>query len=278
MGSTNYKLRFWGVRGTVPTPSADRLGYGGNTPCAAVQLADDEYLILDCGSGVRLLGSEVEKRRARQATRFHIFLSHYHLDHVEGMALFPPLYDSANTITFHSFAPEGRTIRGVLEALVSPPYFPVPLSGAPATVKFEEVGRESVRIGNVVVDSLPLRHPDGCVAYRLEHAGRRIVYATDHEHGDPETDRALVEFTKDAEYLIYDATYMQAEYEALRRGWGHSTWYAAVQIARAARVRHLVLFHHHPEHTDTQLAEVERVAQEEFPTTFAAREGMELEF
>jgi phosphoribosyl 1,2-cyclic phosphodiesterase len=278
MGAKNYKLRFWGVRGTVPTPSADRLAYGGNTPCAAVEIAEDEYLILDCGSGVRLLGSEVEKRRARRATRFHIFLSHYHLDHVEGMALFPPLYDSANSITFHSFAPAGRTIRDVLTSLVAPPYFPVPLSGAPATVSFEEVGRGPVRIGDITVDSLPLRHPDGCVAYRLEHAGRRIVYATDHEHGEAETDRALEAFAAGAEYLIYDATYMQAEYEALRKGWGHSTWYAAVQVARAAAVRNLVLFHHHPEHTDAQLAEVERISQEEFPATFAAREGMELEF
>jgi ribonuclease BN (tRNA processing enzyme) len=125
---------------------------------------------------------------------------------------------------------------------------------------------------------MALHHPDGCLAYRLEHAGRTLIFATDHEHGDPAIDAALIEFSRGAEYLIYDATYLPPEYESLRRGWGHSTWYAAVAIARAASVKNLVLFHHHPDHTDDELEAVERVARAEFPATVIAREGMELPF
>jgi ribonuclease BN (tRNA processing enzyme) len=130
----------------------------------------------------------------------------------------------------------------------------------------------------VTVSSLPLNHPDGSLSYRLEHGDRRIVYATDHEHGDDPTDQALVRFSEEADYLIYDAMYQETEYDELRRGWGHSTWYAAVQTARAARVKTLVLFHHHPEHSDEELDEILRRARDELPSVEIAHEGLELPF
>ena len=278
MTSQELRLRFWGVRGTVATPAADKLRYGGNTACAAVAVTDDTYVVLDCGTGVRLFGSACETARAGRPTRYHVFLSHYHLDHVEGLALFMPLYDPASHITFSGLAPQGRTVRDVLEALVAPPYFPVPLSGAPARVDFRAVDDAPVDIGPLRVTAMPLCHPDGSIAYRLEHAGRRIVFATDHEHGNEAFDRRLVAFSRGADYLIYDATYMESEYETLRKGWGHSTWYAGVAVAREAGVGSLVLFHHHPEHTDDQLDAMERIARAEMPSAVVAREGMELPF
>jgi phosphoribosyl 1,2-cyclic phosphodiesterase len=278
MASADLRLRFWGVRGTVATPAADKLRYGGNTACAAIELADDQYIVLDCGTGVRHLGTSVAAKRPGRPKRFDIFLSHYHLDHIEGLALFPPLYDPASTITFHGFPTGGRPVREILETLIAPPYFPVPLSGVPATVAYRDVDGSRVDVGGMLVDSMTLCHPDGSVAYRIDHEGHRVVFATDHEHGTEAVDRQLVEFCRGVDYLIYDATYMQAEYESLRKGWGHSTWYAAVQIARRAEVKSLVLFHHHPEHTDDQLDAMERVAREELPTAKVAREGMELAF
>ena len=278
MGSNEYRLRFWGVRGTVATPEPDKLRYGGNTPCAAIRVAEDEFLILDCGTGARVLGAAIAKQRAGRPTRYHVFLSHYHFDHVEGLSLFQPLYDPASTIIFHGFASDGRSVRGNLEMLIAPPYFPVSLSGAPASVQFKDVDGSAFSVADLRVDSMPLSHPDGSVAYRISHGDRRLVFATDHEHGVEEVDRALVAFCRGADYLIYDATYMQAEYEALRKGWGHSTWYAAVQVARTAEIKTLILFHHHPEHTDAQLDEIERVARLELPTALVAREGMELVF
>ncbi len=278
MAGTVHRLRFWGVRGTVATPEPDKLRYGGNTACAAIELAEDEYLILDGGTGVRMLGSTIAKKRAGRPTRYNVFLSHYHFDHVEGLSLFQPLYDPASTIIFHGFASDGRTVRRNLETLIAPPYFPVSFAGVPASVHFKDVDGSSFEVGDVLVDSMPLSHPDGSVAYRLSHGSHRLIFATDHEHGVEAVDKALVEFCREADYLIYDATYLQAEYETLRKGWGHSTWYAAVQVARSAKVKTLVLFHHHPEHTDDQLDEVERVARLELPTALVAREGMELVF
>src|SRR5262245_65658738 len=108
---SGYRLRFWGVRGTVATPEPDKLGYGGNTACAAIRVSDDEILILDCGTGVRALGAALARERAGKPTRYHVFLSHYHFDHVEGLSLFQPLYNPAITITFHGFASDGRRIR-----------------------------------------------------------------------------------------------------------------------------------------------------------------------
>jgi phosphoribosyl 1,2-cyclic phosphodiesterase len=278
MESREHRLRFWGVRGTVATPEPDKLRYGGNTACAAIRIADDEVLILDCGTGARIFGAAIAKERRGRPTRYHVFLSHYHFDHVEGLSLFQPLYDPASTITFHGFASDGRTIKQNLETLIAPPYFPVRLAGAPAKVHFKEVDGSTFQVADLTVESIPLSHPDGSVAYRVTHGNRKLIFATDHEHGVEAVDRALIEFCRGADYLIYDATYMQAEYEALRKGWGHSTWYAAVQVARSASVKTLILFHHHPEHTDEQLDEMERIARLELPTATVAREGMELEF
>jgi phosphoribosyl 1,2-cyclic phosphodiesterase len=276
MTASSYKLHIWGARGTVPTPSPEKLRYGGNTSCLSVALGDSEHLILDCGSGLRLLGNSLAQRTGNAPGRYDVFFTHYHFDHIVGLPLFQPLYNPNSTVTFHGFEARGRSVREILEHLISPPYFPVTLADVPAKVEYSTIDGDPVKVRNVKVCSLPLNHPDGCLAYRLERGDRRIVYATDHEHGETETDEALVRFSENADYLIYDATYLPPEYETLRRGWGHSTWFAAIQIARAARVKSLVLFHHHPEHSDDELEKVLRVAREELPSTEIAREGMEL--
>jgi phosphoribosyl 1,2-cyclic phosphodiesterase len=272
-----YTLRFWGVRGTVPTPSPHMLRYGGNTSCIGVSLGPHEQIILDCGSGLRLLGNDLAAAKSGgPGGSFHVLLSHYHLDHIEGIPFFHPLYDPASRFTFHGFEAEGRSVREILQTLISPPYCPVSLAGVPSTVRYVTVDGTPLVFGDVEVRSLPLNHPNGSLCYRLTREGRHIVFATDHEHGEPETDEALIRFSRDAEVLIYDATYLRAEYEELRRGWGHSTWYAAVQLAKAAGVKRLILFHHHPDHTDDDLDAVLRVAREELPATEIAREGMEI--
>jgi len=278
MTSARFHLRFWGVRGTVPTPFPDRLRYGGNTPCAAVALGDDAFLVLDAGTGLRVMGHTLLQAGRNKNLRFDIFLSHYHFDHLEGLSLFPALYEAGCHIRVHGASTLDRTVGDVLRTLVAPPYFPVALTGAPAGVDFHVLNGEPVQVGALTVATLPLRHPDGCTAFRLEHPGGRLVFATDHEHGDEVVDRSLVEFARDAAVLVYDATYEPAEYEEMRRGWGHSTWYAAVQTALAAKVRRLVLFHHHPEHTDDQLDAIQQLARQEFPDTDMAREGMEVPF
>lgn len=272
------KVRFWGVRGSVSTPTPENLGYGGNTSCLSLSLAPDRHIVLDCGTGIRLFGNSLGgERRTGVPMQFDILFSHYHLDHIEGLPFFSPLYDPLARITFHGFATGGKTVKEILQGIVAPPYFPVPLMEAPSQLSFVTVdGSSTLEFGDVRVDVLPLTHPNGSLSYRMERAGRRIVYATDHEHGVEATDSALIRFSEGADYLIYDATYVPSEYEMLRRGWGHSTWYEGVHVARAAHVKTLVLFHHHPGHTDTQLEAVLRVAREELPSVEIAREGMEL--
>lgn len=274
MDSNERKLDIWGARGTVPVPYGDRLRYGGNTICLASRVAPDHYLVLDCGSGARRLGHEIVTQRVGERTRVDLLFSHYHFDHIEGLPLFNPLYDERVDLRIHGFAPEGRSLRSTLEGLITPPYFPVRLSGTPASIEYLELDDAPFEVGDVTVRTLPLNHPDGCIAYRLERAGRSVVFATDHEHGDPEVDAALLEFARGTDHLIYDATYVPAEYESLRKGWGHSTWYAAVATARDADVGRLVLFHHHPDHSDDDLDEILQIARGEFPETVMAAEGM----
>lgn len=271
-----YRLTFWGVRGTVPTSSSGQMRYGGNTSCLAADLGEAGHLVLDCGTGLRLLGNRMTGQPGPQ--RYHIFLSHYHLDHVIGIPFFHPLYDKNTTITFYGFSPGGRPIRDVLEGLMTPPYFPVELKKVPSKVDYVTTDGETRKVGDVTVSALGLNHPNGCHAYRLEHGDRRIVYATDHEHGVKETDDALVRFAAGADHLIYDAMYQEKEYEHLRRGWGHSTWYAAIRIALSAKAKNLVLFHHNPDHTDEELERILRLAREEVPNAQIAAEGLELEF
>ena len=276
MNALSYGLRFWGVRGTVATPAADRLRYGGNTICLAARLAEDEYLVLDGGTGLRHLGAAIRAERAGKPTTIHLLFSHYHFDHIEGLPLFMPLYDRNSRIIVRGCAPRRISLRDTLEQLIQPPWFPAALAGSPAALEYEEIDGRPIAIRDVTVNTLPLNHPDGSIAFRLDHAGRRIVFATDHEHGDPKVDAALTGFCEDADHLIYDATYIPSEYESLRRGWGHSTWYAAVALARASRLKNLVLFHHHPEHSDDELEKILALARSEFPNTTLAREGDEI--
>jgi len=271
-----YKLRIWGARGTVPSPSAKLLRFGGNTSCLAVSLPEREHVILDCGSGLRHFGRSLAPNPDGLTTRFNIFLSHYHFDHVEGLPLFQPLFDPHSTIRIHGPSSCGMDVKQILEGLIRPPYFPVTLADVPSTIEYVDSVGPPVVIGDVTVDSMPLNHPDGSYSYRLRRANRSIIYATDHEHGEEATDRALVEFARGAAHLIYDATYEPAEYDEFRRGWGHSTWYEAVQTAIAAKVENLILFHHHPDHTDDELEGVLEFAQKEFPRTMICHEGLEL--
>ena len=276
MGQAAYKFRFWGARGTIPCPSLDKLEYGGNTSCIEIDLGDGEHVILDCGSGLRPFGASLASRD-QPSRRFHLFLSHYHFDHLEGLPLFGPLYDARNEIAVYGADSCGKDVKTILQSLVQPPYFPVTLADVPSQPSYHKLNGEPVQIRDLTLSTVPLNHPDGCLSFRIDRGDRRIVYATDHEHGNEAIDDALVRHAEGADYLIYDATYEPAEYEEMRKGWGHSTWYAAVQTAMQAKVKNLILFHHHPDYADSELSRVVEIARREFPTTIASREGLELD-
>jgi len=278
MENHKYIARFWGARGTIPCPSSDKLRFGGNTSCLQIDPGGSEQFIFDCGSGFRNFGASLAKLESEKRPRkFHIFFSHYHFDHLEGLPLFGPLYDERSEITIYGADSCGLQVQQILERLIRPPYFPVTLADVPSQPQYVQLTGDPIQLAELKISTAPLNHPDGCLSFRIQRGERSIVYATDHEHGIEKIDLGLIEHAKNADHLIYDATYEPAEYEEMRRGWGHSTWYAAIQTALAAQVKNLLLFHHHPDYSDEELARVIEIAQREFPATAASYEGLELE-
>jgi len=266
------RLRFWGVRGSTPSPGKDKLVYGGNTPCVEIRTSSDQVLVFDGGSGIRELGHHLASEFAGQDLSLHLFLTHFHWDHIQGIPYFQPLFSPSTRLDVYSWIPAGETQR-VLEDQMRSPYFPVSLAYGSPKLSFAQMRSERRKIGDVSVESFPLNHPQGAYGYRIEASGKSIVYATDLEHGDARLDRVLRDYASGADVLIYDAQYNDEEY-ASHRGWGHSTWREATHVARDANVGKLFLFHFDPTHTDERVAESERLAAVEFEGARAAREGL----
>lgn len=268
------RLRFWGVRGSTPSPGQDKLVYGGNTPCVEIRTASNQILVFDGGSGIRELGQQLAAEFAGKDFSLHLFLTHFHWDHIQGIPYFAPLFSPATRLHVHSWTPAEET-RHVLERQMQAPSFPVPLADAGAKLSYAQLKSERVKIGDVSIESFPLNHPQGAYGYRIEAGGKSVVYATDLEHGDAGLDRVLRDHAAGADVLIYDAQYNDGEYAA-HRGWGHSTWREATHVAQDAGVKKLFLFHFDPAHTDARVAESERQAAEKFAGACAAREGSEI--
>ena len=246
----------------MPTPVAENLGFGGNTACLTIRYDDQPFLIFDAGTGMRVLGSSLA-----DDAQVQLFLTHFHWDHIQGIPFFAPIHHPESTATIHSSA-EPADLERILAAQMKPPYYPVEM---PAGLRYQKIAAPTC-IGSVVIRPFPLHHPNGATGYRVESPDASIVYASDHEHGDPSADSILRDYAHEADILIYDAQYTPEEYEH-RRGWGHSTWREAVQLARSANVKRLILFHHDPTRTDQQIDAIVTDARAEFKNTTAAKEG-----
>jgi phosphoribosyl 1,2-cyclic phosphodiesterase len=272
------KLSFWGVRGSTPTVDPATWRYGGNTPCLEFVAPDGTQFILDCGTGLRMLGSRWAMPDATHGGEAHIFVTHYHWDHIQGVPFFAPLYAPQNQFHFYSFRSKylGRdSLKQVFETQMAQPYFPVDLSAMCAKRKFQEVeGGESFTIGENKVTARWLNHPQGCLGFRIETPAGTVVYATDNEPGDAKLDANLLELATGADIFINDAQYTPEQLASTRRGWGHSSWLEGVHTARHAGAKTLVLFHHDPDSTDRMVDSILRQAREDFDSVFAASEGM----
>jgi phosphoribosyl 1,2-cyclic phosphodiesterase len=264
------EVRIWGARGSVPTPAAENLRVGGNTACVEVKAAGGESFIFDAGTGIRNLGL-ARAAHPDQQRDLHIFLTHFHWDHLQGLPFFTPLYSAENTITFHSAWPAGH-LRNVLSGQMTNPYFPVRFDLLAAKMNFAQIEAAPACFGDVEIASFKLHHPGGACGYTIDTAGARVVYATDHEHGYASADARVLAAARGADVLIYDAQFTPEEYPA-HQGWGHSTWLEATRIAATAGVKQLVLFHHDPGHTDDDMQSILDQARREFPNTSLAIEG-----
>jgi phosphoribosyl 1,2-cyclic phosphodiesterase len=269
------KIRCWGTRGSIPSPGPSTLRYGGNTSCVEVRLDDGTLLILDAGSGIRPLGATLG------AVNATLLLSHYHWDHIQGMPFFTPCYlpDARIDVWGPEFNGEGPD--ELLTGQMLAPYFPAPASEWRGIRGFHLMREnEPISIGGAHIRAGRLCHPGLTYGYRIEHQGRVFAYCSDNEPdvATPEDLAAIVELVHDADVLLHDCQYTEAEY-ILRRRWGHSTPRQAAYIASAGRVHRLMLFHHEPAHSDEALealADEARALSDGFEVLIA-REGQVIE-
>ena len=271
------RIKFWGVRGSTPTPQAENLRYGGNTSCVEVRLGDQIY-IFDCGTGFRVLGHELEREFGDRPFSAHVFVSHFHWDHIQGMPFFQPLYNSPKSqFIFHS-SRQTRSLEQVFAEQMASPYFPVGLDHMKGAKRdFQNIENGCLPMGDgIQIKTAWLNHPQGCMGFRVETKEGVLVYATDNEPGDANFDKAVRKLAEGADVLIYDAQYLPEEYEARRRGWGHSHWREAVNVVMESGAKELILYHHDPDHTDAIVDKVVADARNYYPKVRAAAEGMEI--
>ncbi len=270
------RVKFWGVRGSTPTPQAENLRYGGNTSCVEVRV-DGQMFVFDCGTGFRNLGKSLNAEFAGKAISAHIFLSHFHWDHIQGIPFFAPLYENReNHFVFHS-SNRSRGLQSALEKQMSDPYFPVDMSEMAAHRNFANIEEDRIAFDQCTIESKWLNHPQGCLGFRIETPEKVIVYATDNEPGHPVFDKNVRKLAEGADVLIYDAQYLPEEYEAKKRGWGHSHWREAINIVMESGAKELVLFHHDPDHDDSLIDKVVKTARDHYPKVTAAAEGMQID-
>ncbi len=268
-------IKFWGVRGSTPTPQLENMRYGGNTSCVEVRVNGHIY-VFDCGTGFRNLGKQLVTEFQNQPIYAHIFISHFHWDHIQGIPFFSPLYESPDNYFFFHSSSRTRGLQRAIEEQMADPYFPVDMSEMAAHRHFYDIEEDRIAFDDCVVQSLWLNHPQGCLGFRIETDQGIVVYATDNEPGHPVFDKNVRKLAEGADVLIYDSQYLPDEYEAKKRGWGHSHWREAVNIVMESGAKELVLFHHDPDHSDGCIDSIVQKAQEYYPKVRAASEGMEI--
>jgi len=275
-------VRVWGARGSLAAPGPATVGYGGNTPCVELELADGTTLILDAGSGIRELGQRLVER---DPGALYVCLTHLHLDHVEGLGFFAPLWRAGWKLRFWGPPSPTATLRARVSRYLSPPLFPIGLSEAPAEAEFEDAPREPWRVGSAVVEAQTVEHRGPTLGYRIEDEGRVLVYLPDHEPyltaglGDEPKWISGWALAAGADLLLHDSQYTEGEYTD-RIGWGHSSMSHAASFSRAAGVHRLGMFHHDPMRSDRQLEalydQVAEVVRDEQEPPLIARDGLEI--
>lgn len=269
------KIKFYGTRGSIPICDRDFLEFGGNTTSIKITRDDGRVSILDAGSGIRKLGMELIEAGWKQPELF-IGFSHFHWDHIQGFPFFDLAYKKEQVINILAMG-KARLLENLEEIFrgqMRSEYFPVPFEGMGATFNFLKLDENETELNGMTVKVIKQKHPGDSYGYRLEDNNKAVVICTDLEHGDvvlPE----IIDFCKGADLLVHEAQYTDAEL-ANHKGWGHSSYEQAIEVAQKAGVGQLLMTHHDPGHNDEFLRKMEKRCQERFPNCLLAREGMEI--
>lgn len=269
-------FKYYGVRGSIPTPGKSTIKYGGNTSCILFE-SKGNYLIFDAGSGMRLLGMDLMKKKfSENGKEAAIFFSHVHWDHIQGFPFFAPSYNKNNSFVLYGTHNVDDSLELILSKQQETPNFPVRLNQLPSKIIFSFINEnEVIHWHNFKIYNKKLIHPNDVFGYRIEADGHSVVYATDTEH-QKTINKKLVKLAKNADILIYDCMYTPEEYKS-HVGWGHSTYEAGIEIAKASNVKQFHLFHHEPMHDDKTLESILVSAKKLFPESYLAKEGWEID-
>jgi len=267
------KIKYYGVRGSIPVSGKDFTKYGGNTTCVVIEEANTT-LVLDCGTGIRNYGRELMKK-GPSGHKINIIISHYHWDHLQGFPFFTPGFIKGNEINFYGETKYNKTVQDMMKKQQEFINFPVELSGMSAKLNFYEVNEtDTLNIGPFKVTFAKINHPGGMMVSRIDSKSGSFVYATDIEHFAV-PDNKLINLAKDASIIMYDAQFTPEEYPKYV-GWGHSTYDEGIKVAQLAGAKELHLCHHAPEHNDDFVDEIQRIAQAKYANAFSIQEGWEV--
>ena len=274
----HFRLKFWGTRGSIACPGPDTVKYGGNTTCFEITCGS-KRVIIDAGTGIRPLGKQImlEEGNVLDAD---LFFTHTHMDHIQGLPFFAPLYNPKNNVRLHAGHLEPPyDLQGLIGTmLMKDPVFPVPSSLIEQACTFNDYqcGQVFNPGDGIVVRTGKLNHPNGACGYRIEFAGKAISICTDTEHFDDGIDQSVVSLSQDADVMVYDSAYTNEEYSKFK-GWGHSTWQEAIKVAETANVKQTFLFHHDPSHDDAKMDAIAEEAAKVRSGVRPAVEGEEIE-
>ncbi len=263
-------IKFWGVRGSIPTPGSSTIRYGGNTSCVELRYGK-KLFILDAGSGLRLLGNELLKGGSKISAS--ILISHMHWDHIQGIPFFPPAFIPGNQFVFYGAQEPDTGLAQIIAHQMDPTYFPIQMSDMGSKLEFKNINEGRHKIDGVTVDTIYVNHPGFAIGYKLHFGDKSLVYISDNEPftipNDAETgepvvgedgNQKLIEFIRGSTILIHDSQYTPDEYEN-HKTWGHSPYSYTVDIALKSGIEHLLLFHHDPLHNDEKIDEILKNAQ-----------------
>jgi len=273
--SSEFAVKFWGVRGSIPTPGPTTVRYGGNTSCIEM-IVGGRRLIFDGGTGLQELGKDL---MADLPDESYMFFTHYHWDHIQGFPFFEPAFLPDHRLTIYGAVPEnGDSLKKHFIERVLHPNSPIPLSKLGKHLEFVDIVCGSTfQLGDITIQTGPLNHPNTAMGYRVTWKGKSVFYCTDTEHLPNSLDENVLALAKDADMLIYDAMYTDDEYhnpKSPKIGWGHSTWQEGVKVAKAANVKKLVVFHHEPNHSDDFLDALVPKVKAAHENSVLAKEGL----